>query len=499
MSGFAEYDQFDGLGLAELVRRQEVTPRDLVEAAIERIERHNPQVNAVVHRMYDQARAAADGELPDGPLRGVPFLVKDLLALVAGAPTSSGTRLLKEWVAPVDSELVTRWKAAGLVIAGKTNTPEFGVTPYTEPQVFGPTRNPYDLTRTPGGSSGGSAAAVAARMVPIASGGDGGGSIRIPASCCGLFGLKPSRGRTPTGPVLYEAWEGFAVEHVLTRSVRDSAAVLDATAGADVGAPYAAPAAAGSFLAEAGRDPGRLRIALTARPLFGAAIEPAAECLAGLRATGHLLESLGHHVEYAVPEVDGEELAVAFTTMLAGHVANDIAETAALARRKPARADFELPNWVLGMIGQAISGADYVRAMRTLQRAARQTGAFFAQYDILLTPTLAQLPVAIGALQPTPAEQRLLGALAGLHAGKLITALDLVRPVAIKTFAFMPYTPLFNVTGQPAMSVPLHWTAEGLPVGMHFVGRFGEEATLFRLAGQLEAACPWRDRAPATL
>jgi amidase len=333
----------------------------------------------------------------------------------------------------------------------------------------------------------------------MASGGDGGGSIRIPASCCGLFGFKPTRGRTPTGPKLYEAWEGLAVEHALTRTVRDSAALLDATAGLDVGAPYAAPPAEGPYAEEVRRNPGALRIAFTSKPLFGAAVQPHADCLEGLHKTAHLLETLGHQVEEAAPTVDGEELAVAFVTMLAGQLANDIAESAAQVGRKAKRADFELSNWVLGMIGRAISGADYVRAVRTLQYAARRTGAFFAQYDVLLTPTLAEPPVLVGSLQPTLAEQRMLRTVSVLHAGKLITALNMIKPVALKTFAFIPYTPLFNATGQPAMSVPLHWTAQGLPIGMHFVGRFGDEATLFRLAGQLEQACPWSDRVPSLL
>jgi amidase len=241
LAAFPEYPKYDGLGLAELVRKKEISPIELVEEAIRRIETHNPQLNAIIYKMYDAARDAAKKPLPYGPFVGVPFLVKDLIATIAGIPTSNGNRTLKSIPARVDSEMIKRWRAAGVIILGKANTPEFGLTPYTEPEAFGPTHNPWDLTRTTGGSSGGSAAAVAARIVPIASGGDGGGSIRIPASACGVFGLKPTRGRTPTGPVLGEAWHGFAIEHVLTRSVRDSAAMLDATHGADIGAPYYAP------------------------------------------------------------------------------------------------------------------------------------------------------------------------------------------------------------------------------------------------------------------
>lgn len=496
MPTFPDYERYDALGLAELVRRKEVSPLELVDAAIERIEERNPQINAVVYPMFAQARQAAQGDLPDGPLRGVPFLVKDLLAMVAGVPTSFGTRLLKNWSPQFDSELVKRWKNAGLVIVGKTNTSEFGFMPWTEPELFGPSHNPYDLTRTVGGSSGGSGAAVAARFVPVASGGDGGGSIRVPASVNGVFGLKPTRGRTPTGPLYYELWEGCAIEHALTRSVRDSAALLDATAGADAGAPYAAPPSDRPFLEEVGRDPGKLRIAYTTRALIGLDEAPDPVCVEGLHATLRMLEDLGHHVEEATPQVDYAELAMAFMTMTSGQAWNDIRETAALVGKKPAREDFELSTWGLGQLGNAFSAADYVRSTRFFGVAARQVGQFFAQYDILVTPTLPMPPFVIGSLQPNDRERRLLSTVAALRAGKLLTTFDLVRPFALKTFSFIRYLALFNVTGQPAMSLPLHWTDAGLPVGMQFVGRFGDEATLFRLAGQLEQALPWVDRAP---
>jgi amidase len=496
MVAFAEYQQYDALGLAELVRSGQVSPLELVEAAIARIEAVNPQINAVTYTMFNQARQAAQRDLPDGPLRGVPFLIKDLLALVAGVPTSSSTRLLKDWTPTIDSEMVRRWKAAGLVILGKTNTPEFGITPYTEPALFGPTRNPYDLARTAGGSSGGSGAAVAARMTPIASGGDGGGSIRIPSSVNGVFGLKPTRGRTPTGPVNYELWEGYAIEHALTRSVRDSAALLDVTAGADPGAPYAAPPRERPFLEEVGRDPGSLRIAYTTRALIGvdAPLDP--ECGRALQNTLKLLEALGHHVEEAAPEVDSEALALAFLTMICGHAWNDMAESARLVGKKVSRGDFELLTWVLGQLGRAFSAADYVAATRQTGYIARQVGPFFQQYDMLVTPTLPVPPVMVGALQPTASERRLLATVGALRAGKVLTSLNLVRPLALKTFDYIRYLAPFNITGQPAMSVPLHWTDAGLPVGIQFVGRFGDEATLFRLAGQLEQAQPWAERTP---
>ncbi len=492
----SDYDSYDALGLAELVRSGQVTPLELVDEAIRRIEARNPAINAVIYKMYEQARAAAQGTVPDGPFCGVPFLVKDLGAMVAGVPQSSGTRLLKEWVPPVDGELVRRWKAAGLIILGKTNTPELGITPYTEPLAFGPTNNPYDTGRISGGSSGGSAAAVAARMVPIASGGDGGGSIRIPAACCGLFGFKPTRGRTPMGPRLYESWEGLVVEHVLTRSVRDSAAALDATAGTDSGAPYAAPPAEGPFLDEVTRAPRPLRIAYTSKALIGAPVNLHPECTRGLENTLRLLESLGHTVEEAAPAVDGKVLAVAFILMLTGQVANDIAEIGEAAGRKPRRSDFELITWTLGMIGRSISGADYVRGVRTLQYAARAVGRFFDDYDVLVTPTVAEPPPPAGSRQLGANDRRLLQTASSLHAGRLLVAANAIEPIALKSFSFIPYTPLFNITGQPAMSVPLHWTPEGLPVGIQFAGRFGDEATLFRLAGQLEQAQPWAGHKP---
>ncbi len=495
MAAFPEYHKYDGLGLAELIRTQKVTPAELVEEAICRIEAHNPKINAVVYTMYDQARTAAKGDLPDGPFKGVPFLLKDLIATCAGVPTSGGNRLLQHIPRPRDSEMVSRFKAAGVIILGKTNTPEFGLLPYTEPEALGATRNPWDPNRTPGGSSGGSAAAVAARMVPLAGGTDGGGSIRIPSSCCGLFGLKVTRGRTPTGPDVGEVWRGFGFEHVITRSVRDSAAMLDATAGADVGAPYVAPPPVRPFLQEVTTEPGRLRIAFTAQPFFGRSVHD--DCKKGLEATVRLLQQLGHEVIEAAPQIDGEACAIAFVTILAGETRADIEWTARLAKRKPSLADFEATTYALGLLGKALSASECANAARLLQITAREVGRFFEQYDVLVTPTLSQPPVPIGALKPSGGEQALLQLIGRLNAGWLMSALGVIEPLAAKTFDFVPYTPLFNVTGQPAMSVPLHWNNAGLPIGMQFVGRFGDEATLFRLAGQLERAQPWFDRAPA--
>lgn len=494
MNTFPEFHKYDGLGLAELVHAKKISAAELIEEAISRIEAHNPKINAVIYKMYDQARAASKGDLPDGPFKGVPFLLKDMHATVEGAPTSCGTRILKDIPQPHDSEIVRRYRAAGVILLGKTNVPEFSLLPYTEPEAFGPTNNPWDLTRTPGGSSGGSAAAVAARMVPLAGGADGGGSIRIPASCCGVFGLKPTRGRTPTGPDVGDIWRGFAQEHVLTRSVRDSAAMLDAIAGPDVGAPYYAPAPKRPYLQEVTTEPGRLRIAFTAHPFLGHAVHE--DCRKGLEATVHLLEQLGHELVEAAPQIDREAFAIAFMTMVAAETRDEIDWAAGLAGRKLSYADFETGTSALALLGQAFSAGKYANALNYLMASAREVGRFFEGYDVLLTPTLSQPPVLTGSLQPTGAERFMVGLVGRLNAAWLLNVLGIIKPLANKTFDFMPYTPVFNASGQPAMSAPLYWNEAGLPIGMHFVGRFGDEATLFRLAGQLERAQPWFDRAP---
>jgi len=490
--GFTEYHQFDAVGLAELVRRREVTPLELVEEAIRRIERLNPALNAVIHRMDEQARAAASGPLPGGPFHGVPFLIKDLVALVKGEPMRAGSRFLAGFVADHDTELVARYRRAGLVIAGKTSTPEFGLTPFTEPELFGPTHNPWNLKRIAGGSSGGSGAAVAAGMVPAAGGGAGGGSIRIPASCCGLFGLKPTRGRTPVGPDRGEIWQGCVVEHVLTRTVRDSAALLDATHGADLGAPYVAPAPERPFLEEVGTPPGVLRIAWTTRPMLGTTVH--GDCVAAVERTVELLRELGHQVSEAAPRLDGRAFARDFMVMVAGELRADIEEVAALLHRRPGPADFEPTTWALGLLGRAVRGSEFAGATRRLMTAGRALAGFWREHDVLLTPTLASPPPPTGSLQPTRRERLLLEVMGRLHAGGVLKLFGALEEAAAKAFEFTPWTPVSNVTGQPAMSVPLEWNEDGLPIGLHFVGRFGDEATLLRLAGQLEQARPWKDR-----
>jgi amidase len=494
MSGFEGYAEFDGLGLAELVRKGEIQPIELVEEAIRRIEAVNPQVNAVIEKRYDLAREAAAGDLPEGPFRGVPFLIKDIMGDWAGVPSTRCSRFLKDYVPDHDCEVVRRHKAAGLVLLGKTNAPEFGLMPYTEPELFGPTCNPWDLTRTVGGSSGGSAAAVASRMVPVAHGNDGGGSIRIPASCCGVFGLKPTRGRTPIGPDVAEGWQGLAINHVLSRSVRDSAALLDATAGREVGAPYYPPPAERPFLEEVGANPGRLRIAFTAEPLLPAKVHP--DCVKALEETVALCQELGHEMVEATPRIDGKAFALAFMTMVCGETRAGVMEVEELVGRKATAADFEAVTWALNLLGGQFSAGDFARASQVLKAIAMQVGSFFDDVDLLLTPTLSMPPFKTGTLQARGADLQAMKVMGRLNAGRLLRAFADIEALAEETFAFIPFPPLFNATGQPAMSVPLVWNEEGLPIGMQFVGRYGDEATLFRLAAQLEEARPWFDKMP---
>lgn len=490
---FSDYGNCDGLALAELVRKKKVSPSELVEEAISRIEKHNSKINAVVLTLYERAREKAKGKLPDGPFKGVPFMIKDLHATIEGLPTSHGNKLWRNIPATVTTELVKRWENSGVVVVGKTNAPEFGLTPYTESDTLQAARNPWDPSRTPGGSSGGSGAAVAARMVPLASGGDGGGSIRIPASACGIFGLKPTRGRTPTGPVIGESWNGFDIEHVLTRSVRDSAAMLDATKGQDVGAPYVIPDA-GPFLPEVSKKPGQLKVAFSTKPMLGKNVH--ADCIKGVEETVALLRELGHEVTEDAPVVNGEEYALHFLTIVAAQIRADIEETAKAAGKKVSLDDFDTSTFGVGLFGTILKASDYARALRYLQSFSRQIGRFFEQYDVLLTPVLNQPPVKIGALKPTASELTQIKMIARTGATWILDAMGIIKPLAAQTFEFVPWTPVFNVTGQPAMSVPLYWNDEGLPIGMHFVGKWGDEATLFRLAGQLEKAKPWFDKRP---
>lgn len=465
----------DALGLADLVRKGEVKAAELVDSAIDAIERTHGDLNAVNTRMFEIARAEARKDRADGPFAGVPFLLKDLRAAYRGVPTSDGSALLRTAVARYDSEIVSRHKRSGLICVGKTNTPEFGLTATTEPHAFGPTRNPWDTSRTPGGSSGGAAAAVAARIVPVAHASDGGGSIRIPAACCGLVGLKPTRGRNPLGPDAGDVMNGLVVEHAVTLSVRDSAALLDATAGPDIGDPYWAPPFKRPFLAEVGVDPGSLRIAFSTESPMGTPVAP--DCVEAVETSATLLEDLGHRVEIAAPDYDDRAFRVAFTTVWFSNLAANIAGLSKTLGRQLTASDFEPATWVFGARGGTHSGADYIGAIAEIQAVGRTVARFFQRYDLWMTPTLATPPPKLGFLHPGPGETD-------------------VRPYGRRVREFVPFTQLANATGQPATSLPLHWNSDGLPVGVQFMARFGGEATLFRLASQLEDARPWRHRRP---
>lgn len=484
----------DATGLAERVRAGDTTPTELLEIALNRIETLNPVLNAVVRLMEEDARHDAARE-PTGPFAGVPFLAKDLLSMYAGHPTSAGSRLMAQYVAADDTELVTRVRSTGVSVAGKTNTPEWGLVPVTESKLWGSCLNPWDLRRSPGGSSGGSGAAIAAGIVPMAGGGDGGGSIRIPASCCGLFGLKPSRGRTPTGPRRGQLWRGATVEHVLTRSVRDSAIMLDAIHGPDAGAPFEIPRPERPFAEEVRTEPGCLRIAWTTEPTVD--VDVHSSCIAAVHDAVELLTELGHEVVEAHPPVDGTAFARSFLTIVSGELGADLADAEKLLGRAPKRKELEPTTWALGLLAGALTANDFATALRRLELIGRDVGMFFQNFDALLTPTLSTPPPLIGAIMPTKREVARLKLLGMFGSGHLIKASRLIDHAAKTALDFIPWTPIYNVTGHPAMSVPLYWNDDNLPIGVHFVGRTADEATLFRLAGQLEAARPWFDQLPA--
>lgn len=494
MISLSEYIQHDGLGLAELVRQKEVQPIDLVEAAIQQIELLNPQVNAVIHKLYDAARDVATSVDLDAPFCGVPFLIKDLMLPYAGAPLCNGTRMLSDYVPDHDGELALRFKRAGVIAVGKTNVPEFGYVPVTEPAAFGPSRNPWDLDRSPGGSSGGAAAAVAARMVPLAHAGDGGGSIRVPAACCGLFGIKPTRARVPLGPDLGEAWQGCAVEHVISRSVRDSAAMLDAISGPDIGAPYWPAAPSRPFVLEVGKPVGKLRIAFSWKPLLCGEVHP--DCVEGLDRAAQLCSDLGHKVTEAQPQFDGEDFMSAFMTMIFSEIRASMEDAKKRANRRARYGDFEPATHLMGLLGKRISAPRLIQAVQSLHQASREIGRFFEGYDIFLSPTLARPPVRIGSLRPKGFEATMMKSLARFNSSWLASTVVNINKNSTAVFSFVPYTAPFNATGQPAMSVPVHWNDQGLPIGVQFVGRYGDEAALFRLASQLEQANPWGDQLP---
>ena len=472
MAAFSEYENYDGLGLADLVRRRAVSAEELLDAAIARVESRNGNVNAVVVRLYDEARQAIADGLPEGPLAGVPYLLKDLSASLAGQPTTRACKFFANAVAAEDSEHVRRLKRAGLVIFGRTNTCELGLSLTCEPQFWGPTRNPWNLERISGGSSGGAAAAVGARILPMAHATDGFGSIRAPAACCGLVGLKPTRSRNTMAPFLGEGMAGLSAEHAVTLSVRDSAALLDATAGPGIGDPYAAPIPTQPYVREVGGDPGRLRIAFTSKAPNSA--EVSAESLRVLNDTATLCADLGHEVVEVDPEIDGAEIVPTFLTLMAANTVVNLSNhpTAGRAARED---EVERVTWACCEMGENISSADYVRTTQTAHRLGRQMGAFHKNYDVLLTPGLAEPAVPLGWLD---------------------MMMEDVDEYWRRVFDFSPFTVWFNITGQPAMMLPIGHSPTGLPVAVQIVARHGDEVTLFRLAAQLETARPWFDRLP---
>ncbi len=471
---FEEYADYDGLGLAELVRTGEVTPTELVEAAVTRVDRHNPTLNAIVHDARDEAMAAASGDLPDGPFRGVPFLIKDLGSQVRGWPRTSGSRFVQHEVDAADDRLVARYRGSGAVFLGKTNTPEFGITGTTESALLGPCRNPWNPDHISGGSSGGSAAATAAGIVPLAHASDGLGSIRIPAACCGLFGMKVTRERNPTGPADGDRVLGFSVDHVVSRTVRDSAAMLDWTGYPEPASPYAPPPKEGPYLDDVQTAPGALRIAFSTETPSGRPIDP--EVQAATEATAALLADLGHRVEERGLGVDYRALYRAHGVCSAANAAANYLELVERVGREATEDELEPLTWAGIRVGQKLSGEQVMGALRQLRELNRSAMSIFEEVDVFLTPVMGTPAPRVGHIDPVNLEP---------------------REVSKRQAKAFPFTPPCNFTGQPAMSIPLSQSRDGLPIGMQFAGRYGDEATLFRLAGQLEQARPWRDRTPA--
>lgn len=464
----------DALGLAQLVAKREVSPTELLEAAIAKAEALNPRFNFMAQRHYDYARKAIAGGLPKGPFTGVPWLLKDLHTHIAGELSEGGSRFFKGNRATVTSELVKRAERAGFVVFGKTTTPEFGLTGTTENKLTGDTRNPWSPAHIAGGSSGGAAVAVAAGVLPAAHASDGGGSIRIPASCCGLFGVKPSRGRIPMGPPRTEGWGGLSSHHAITRSVRDSAAIMDATHGVEPGSRYGVQAPAEGFLAQVGKHPGKLRIAVMVDSPSGSPVDP--ECRAAALDAAKLCESLGHHVEVAQPQWDAAEIGMASFVLIGSSVAADVLDRAKATGIVPGPDVLEPITLGFVEVGKTFSGMDFARANNTLQALALNVAQFMERFDIILAPTLTAPPLPLGRINLTPDCD--------------------FQQWGQRAAVFSPFTQMANMTGQPSMSVPLAQSSSGLPIGVMFTARFGDEATLYRLAGQLERAAPWWERRP---
>ncbi|MFY9541588.1 MAG: amidase family protein, partial [Dethiobacteria bacterium] len=476
------YQNYDAAGLAELVQKKEVTAAEIVESAIARLERLNPKINAVIHKMYEKARLAAEKITGKEPFAGVPMLVKDISQEIKGEPITCGAKSLRDCLAEEDATFVKRARATGVVFLGITNVPEFALMGTTEPKYYGPTRNPWNKDYTPGGSSGGSAAAVAAGIVPIAGANDGGGSIRIPAAYCGLFGLKPSRGRMPAGPFSGRHWQGASVDHVLTRSVRDSALMLDLIKGYEAGAAFPPPPFDHNYLECVSQGPiNKLKIAFCLRSPIGTEVHR--ECREAAIKAAQLLESLGHIVDEKEAPVDGNKIAQSYMTLYFGEVAADIASLEEVLGRKARMNDVEPATWMLGLLGKVTSSEEWVLSIREWDTAAFEMEAFFEDYDLYMTPTTADPPSRIGEQDMAPKEATLIKLVSSLNLIKAVKKSGFVDNLIKRSLKRTPFTQLANLTGQPAMSVPLHMTMEGLPVGVQFIAAKGREDVLYRLAG----------------
>jgi len=469
---FEEYRKHDAISLAALIAKREVSAEEVLEAAIARAEQINPAINAIVHTQYELARRAVAASLPEGPLKGVPYLIKDLGFFETGEPATFGSSLFKDFVADHETAYVTRCKKAGVVFIGRSSSPEFGLNPNTEPRLYGSCHNPWNLEYSAGGSSGGSAAAVSAGILPVAHATDGGGSIRIPAAQCGLFGLKPSRGRVSMAPDAGEGWGGLSAGHVVSRSVRDSALMLDCTAGIESGDPYTAPMPERSFLEAVTRPPRKLRIALMLKDHRGAKLHP--ECLEAVQRAAKLCASLGHQVEEEDPNLDMVALRPMNARISAANTARSCHMRWKALGREPNPDDVEAATWAVYQRGLKVSGIEYIEAIAAAHAAGRKMATFLTSYDIILSTTLAGPPPKLGYFDQNGD----------------------VQIFTERVTEYLSVTPMHNAAGTPAMSVPLHWTSDGLPVGVHFAGRYGEEATLLALAAELEAAQPWFDRVP---
>lgn len=472
----AEYASYDGVAIAAAIKSGELGAHEVLDTALAAVEKVNGEINGVLAVMPERAKSSIEAGLPEGPLTGVPFLIKECMLMMKGAPCRNGSRMMEGFVAPSDTELMKRFRQAGLVTFGTTSTPETAYSPTTEPVMFGPTRNPWDIQRSAGGSSGGAAAAVAAGIVPIAHGNDGGGSIRIPAACCGLVGLKPTRHRVPQGPDYGEMLQGFSCELVVTRTVRDTAVVLDAVHGADVGARNVIAPPEHPYVDVIHKPQRRMRIAVMDSSFSGTAVDP--DCVDGVGAVARTCLDLGHDIVLARPEIDWDMFFEATHVVWATTVAATVASMEQLTGRRATPELLEAATWACYQDGKQTSATGLIDAMNDLNTISRQVGAFFEGYDLLLTPTMARLPLMLGEL-----DQNRTG----------IEAREWTRAV----FDWCNFTPLFNATGQPAISLPLHFTDKNLPVGMQFVGKMNDESRLLAIASQLEQAMPWKHRLPA--